>query len=346
MQGFLAWNVCLGRIAGVQVRLHLLFLMLPLVFLAALRRGPEAAWWAGLLMMVLAASILVHELAHCRAARRRGGSPHEVVLWPLGGLVQVSAPRSPGNEIAVALAGPIANGLLALAAFVLYSRYQPVDDCGFSASWSAIFLPPAETGLLTWPSVIHAAAWINLGLACLNLLPAAPLDGGRAARGLLWGLLGYRRALPWTKTLSLATAAAVVASPVVLRAVGMELLLGAELLVVALGIFLFLSAHSEPTRARRRDGEEPREADEWRLFAPEMAIASDEEVLGGAIIGQTVEARLEEKLHREHHREEEEDRRVDEILSRLHAAGPAALSAEDQALLNRASARYRGRKSK
>jgi hypothetical protein len=38
---------------------------------------------------------------------------------------------------------------------------------------------------------------------------------------------------------------------------------------------------------------------------------------------------------------------MDEILSRLHLAGPAALSPEDQALLKRVSARYRrGRKSK
>jgi hypothetical protein len=41
--------------------------------------------------------------------------------------------------------------------------------------------------------------------------------------------------------------------------------------------------------------------------------------------------------------EEEEERRVDEILVRLHEGGPTGISAKDRALLDRVSARYRNR---
>jgi hypothetical protein len=41
--------------------------------------------------------------------------------------------------------------------------------------------------------------------------------------------------------------------------------------------------------------------------------------------------------------EEEEDRRMDEILARLHESGMQGLSPDDRALLHRVSARYRNR---
>src|SRR5438067_1948760 len=129
MQGFLSWNVCLGRVAGVQVRTHLLcWLCLATAALAALREPQEVWWWAAM-MGVWVGSVLIHELAHYLAARRHGGSPHEVMLWPLGGLIQLSVPRSPAAEFAVALAGPLANALLAVAATVgLYWQSAPAEE--------------------------------------------------------------------------------------------------------------------------------------------------------------------------------------------------------------------------
>src|SRR5438309_951843 len=123
MQGFLSHNVCLGRVGGIQVRIHLIFwLFFGAAALMVPRAAREIGWWAAV-MAVWIASVLIHELAHYLAARRHGGSPHEVVLWPLGGLVQLSVPRSPAAEFAVALAGPLANALLAAAGtVVLYSQ--------------------------------------------------------------------------------------------------------------------------------------------------------------------------------------------------------------------------------
>ncbi len=53
--------------------------------------------------------------------------------------------------------------------------------------------------------------------------------------------------------------------------------------------------------------------------------------------------RQEARLRKQRMIEEEEERRVDEILVRLHEAGMTGLSSKDRALLDRVSARYRNR---
>jgi hypothetical protein len=230
---------------------------------------------------------------------------------------------------------------------LLYSRATSVPE-GATSAWAiAMFSPPVEPAGVTWLGALRLAIWVNLWLACVNLLPAVPLDGGRLMRGLLWGVLGYRRALRHTQGLMIASAALVCLGPALLRAQGVEVDLFVELPLLMLGVVLFLSAQAEARRRQPPDDAHPQEADEWRVFSPEALLPSDESSGGAALIGQAVEAKLEEKLHRQQRQEEEEDRRMDEILSRLHVAGPAALSPEDQALLKRVSARYRrGRKSK
>jgi Zn-dependent protease len=353
MQGFLAWNVCLARIAGVHVRLHLFFGLAVVLAAWALRHEPATTWWwAAAFLGVLTGSVLVHELAHCLAARRHGGSPHEVVLWPLGGLVQISVPRSPGNERAVAFAGPMANFLLAAAgSVVLYSRGAPaIDGAGAPEMESGIgielFSPPMDPDGLTMLGVVRLATWINFYLGCLNLLPAVPMDGARLVRSVLWSLIGYRRAVRYTQGLTLAAAAAVCVTPVLLQARGVRVDLLVELSLVLLGVFLLIAVQGDARRRPAQEDDEPREPDEWRVGHAEPLLAGDESSGAAAMIGQAVETRLEERLQRQQQQEAEEDRRVDEILSRLHVAGPDALSPEDQAFLHRVSARYRGRKSK
>ncbi len=352
MQGFLAWNVGLARIAGVHVRLHAFFALAVVLAAWALRHEPAATWWwAAAFLGLLTGSVLIHELAHCLAARRHGGSPHEVVLWPLGGLVQISVPRSPGNERAVALAGPMANFLLAAAgSVVLYSRGVPADGAGATEIESGIgielFSPPMDPSGLTVLGVVRLVTWINFYLGCLNLLPAVPMDGARLVRSVLWSLVGYRRAVRYTQGLTLAAAAAVCVAPVLLQARGVKVDLLVELSLVLLGVFLFIAAQGDSRRRPAQEDDEPREADEWRVGRAEPLLAGDESPGAAAMIGQAVETRLEERLQRQQQQEAEEDRRVDEILSRLHVAGPEALSPEEQAFLQRVSARYRGRKSK
>jgi Zn-dependent protease/CBS domain-containing protein len=163
--------VPIATIAGIQVRMHVTFLLLVGLFAIAFsgpdRPGPFAgiAW-----LLAIFTCVLAHEFAHCLVARRRGGIVHEIVLLPIGGVSKMERlPESPADEFAVAIAGPatsfgigIGAGLLCLA---VGQPLVPVD--------------------LLDGAVLHRLAWLNLALAAFNLLPAFPLDGGRVLRSLL-----------------------------------------------------------------------------------------------------------------------------------------------------------------
>lgn len=117
-------------------------------------------------------SILAHEFGHALTARRHGISTSSVKLWIFGGVAALtSSARSPRAEFQIALAGPATNGFLA----VVFG--------GAAALSRQIGLPPA-TFILTGLAVLNAM------LAITNLVPAAPLDGGRILTALIWRRTG------------------------------------------------------------------------------------------------------------------------------------------------------------
>lgn len=118
--------------------------------------------------LVFFASILFHELAHAFTARREGVEVVEIVLHPFGGLARFRRePDTPRAEFRIAIAGPMASFLLALAFLLL--------------TWLARFL---ETDILL-PSLFLLFLG-NMLLAIFNLFPGYPLDGGRVLRAFLW----------------------------------------------------------------------------------------------------------------------------------------------------------------
>ena len=130
----------------------------------------EATVVAGLAWIVaLFTSVVAHEIAHCIVARRRGARVLGIVLFPLGGLSRLDAmPKAPGDELAVAIAGPLASlaiGVLLLAAGLLAGAHVWTPTL-FVGSWWA------------------RSGWLNLLLGAFNLLPALPMDGGRVLRAV------------------------------------------------------------------------------------------------------------------------------------------------------------------
>ncbi len=115
------------------------------------------------------ASLLAHELAHSLVARRDGVAVDSITLWLLGGVSRFeSEPSSAASELRIALAGPLTSFALAL----FFGLLEVVSE--------SIHLPELVSGSLAWLS------FINLVLGAFNLLPAYPLDGGRALRALAW----------------------------------------------------------------------------------------------------------------------------------------------------------------
>jgi Zn-dependent protease len=134
---------------------------------------------AVLFIILIFASILLHELAHLEVARRYGVSARRIDIHMLGGLVQFRhLPHARWQDFAITLAGPLSNlaiGLVALALLALVSRSAP-DIIGIGDA----FVPgPPAHGF--FEPLLRACAYLNLGLCAVNLIPAFPLDGGKLA---------------------------------------------------------------------------------------------------------------------------------------------------------------------
>ena len=175
------WSWRIGRIVGIDIRIHATF---PLIFawiaLIALRGGATPASVLGTLALILAVfgCVVLHEYAHALMARRFGIQTIDITLLPIGGIARLERmPRDPRQELLIALAGPLVNVVLAIilyAALALsgdLTRLRNLDEVG--------------TANMTFAVVLARLFAINVSLALFNLLPAFPLDGGRALRALL-----------------------------------------------------------------------------------------------------------------------------------------------------------------
>lgn len=174
----MGWSFPIGSISGIRIRVHLTFVILLVWFGLAFwhEGGPQEAINGLAYILLLFACVVLHEFGHILTARRFGAQTLDVVLLPIGGVARMkSIPEKPAQELAVALAGPCVNLVIA---FVLISLIGPQSVIGG-------FAPPARNvPLLTQIAVA------NLILAVFNLVPAFPMDGGRALRALLSCWLG------------------------------------------------------------------------------------------------------------------------------------------------------------
>lgn len=176
----------LGRIAGVEVGANWSVLVIFVLIVLALATGrfpasyPGYPSWAYAVAAVAAAvvfllGLLAHELAHAVVAVRNGLPVEGITLWMLGGVSRLRGEaRSPGAELRIAGAGPLASVLI---------------GAGFGLVATALGLA-GRTGLVFGTFVWLAG--INVVLAVFNALPAAPLDGGRLLRAALWKWRGDR----------------------------------------------------------------------------------------------------------------------------------------------------------
>ncbi|MCJ7438000.1 MAG: site-2 protease family protein [Acidimicrobiia bacterium] len=179
-------SVRLGRIAHIEVGIHwsVLVIMVLLVWSLAGATLPELApgssdpvyWIAAVVgVLLLFTSLLAHELAHSVVAERRGVSVEGITLWLLGGVSQLHGEaKTPRDEFDITAAGPLTSVALALGFGAL---------AGFAA---AIGGPTVLVAVLGWLAVINGV------LAVFNLIPGAPLDGGRLLHAAVWHRSGDR----------------------------------------------------------------------------------------------------------------------------------------------------------
>jgi Zn-dependent protease len=167
------WRI--ARVVGVDVLIKpsLVLMGALLVVLFAPRyegRGDTSPYvLAAVFVVALYVSVLVHELAHVLVARGYRMRVASVTLHLLGGETLIEGEsRTPGQELATSISGPLASLAIAVAAF------------GVSGS-----MEPSTTSDIIW-----SIAVVNLIVAGFNMLPGLPLDGGRVFRAIIWQVTG------------------------------------------------------------------------------------------------------------------------------------------------------------
>lgn len=180
----MGWSIPIFRIAGIQLRIHLTFLLL-IAWLAfgyyGSGRSPEAAYWA-ILILMLFVCVVLHEFGHAIAAKAFGINTPDITLLPIGGVARLERmPEEPTQELIIAAAGPMVNVVIALGAYV--------------GGGSFVYPPTLQHGL------ISGLLTLNVVLVLFNLLPAFPMDGGRVLRALLATRLSYARATQTAATI-------------------------------------------------------------------------------------------------------------------------------------------------
>jgi Zn-dependent protease/CBS domain-containing protein len=176
-------GIPIGRIAGFPISLNWSVLVILWLFTWSLASTLPAAvsgyskgayWLAGACgALILLGSLLAHELTHAILARRAGVKVLDVTLWLFGGVTRLGGEANTAKEaFRIAVSGPLMS--LALAAVFGGAAYG--------------------LGVLGVAHIVVGVAWwlagINLLLGLFNLLPGAPLDGGRVLKAYLWRRYG------------------------------------------------------------------------------------------------------------------------------------------------------------
>ncbi|MFA5572660.1 MAG: CBS domain-containing protein [Crenarchaeota archaeon] len=162
----------IGSVWNIPIELHFTFLLLILaVFLLSL---PSLQFYTFFIVLFLFVFVVFHELAHSILARHYGIKVRKIVLYPIGGVSEIEEiPDNPSQEWRIAIAGPLISlviGFILLGVSLLLSPNL----------LSRILLFSPTTG-----EFLFDLALLNILLGVFNLIPAFPMDGGRAFRAIL-----------------------------------------------------------------------------------------------------------------------------------------------------------------
>ena len=178
------WSLKIGRFSGIDVRMHITFILL-IGWVAFLhwRQGQSVAAAVAGVSFILAVflCVVLHEFGHALAARRYDIKTRDIILLPIGGIARLEKlPSNPLHELWVALAGPAVNVVIAAIIFVWLK---------LTASFEPLTIVPV-TGDLFFERLLV----VNLFMVAFNMIPALPMDGGRVLRAVLAMHTEHRRA--------------------------------------------------------------------------------------------------------------------------------------------------------
>ena len=232
----------IGRIAGVDLKVHVTFLLL--LIWVAFREwsygGPIAAAVSLALVLAVFACVVLHEFGHVLMAQQFGIRTRDVVLLPIGGVARLEYfPTKPRQEFLIALAGPVVTLAIAI---LLYAVVTLQGN-----------RPPGFTSLMTFGhSFVYNLLVVNVYILLFNLIPAFPMDGGRVLRAVLSSRLGLLTGTRIAATVGKGLAVVF----------GLYAMFGGPttnwfLLLIAVFVFLAASAEAAAVEARARVSRPP-----------------------------------------------------------------------------------------
>jgi Zn-dependent protease len=183
-----AFGIRIGVDASWFLILFLLIFVLSGPFRQALHSSDGVAYVTTVVsVLLLFASLIVHELGHALVARREGIEVKRIDLFLFGGLTQMSREaNTPGEEFKIAAAGPAATfGVIVLCLGLDLAILGPHRLSHAVTLSSDVRITP----------VLLSLSWLlpmNVLLLIFNLIPAFPLDGGRIVRAIVWRTTGDR----------------------------------------------------------------------------------------------------------------------------------------------------------
>ena len=180
------YHICDAFGIPITADITSLGLLLLLVFDFGLPLGLPCA-------VLLALSIVLHELAHSLTSRAFGCRISEIRLSVLGGCASGEIPHAAWKELLMAAAGPAMSFLIGFG--LLFS----FGGVAIESDWLR--------------EVIRYAIVMNIMLGAFNLLPGFPMDGGRIFRCIMRAFLPRPRATYWAMIVGRVSAVALVVLP-------------------------------------------------------------------------------------------------------------------------------------
>lgn len=232
-------SVTIGRVRGIEIKAHpsVGFVVPWVAYNWGLGEGGGlvSVIFGLILMVLLFAFVVLHELGHSFAALRFGVRVRDITLLPIGGVATIeNLPEDPGREITIALAGPAVNLAIALlfappVAWLAYARgdTDPLHLLGIVSDLS-------PSGFIVY------LFFTNVMLVVFNLVPAFPMDGGRVLRAVLTYFTGRLTATRVAAGLGQALGA-------LFCAVGV---LNWTPSLILIGVFIITAAYFEATAVR------------------------------------------------------------------------------------------------
>jgi Zn-dependent protease/CBS domain-containing protein len=223
----MSWSLPIARIAGIQLRIHVTFLLL--IGWIALDSASAVVF-----VLLLFLCVVLHEFGHALAAKGYGIKTPDITLLPIGGVARLERiPEEPKQELVIAAAGPAVTAIIALSLFVVIASRGGTE---FGAS--------VQSG-----DLLVNLFKINVWLLLFNLIPAFPMDGGRVLRALLATRLSYARATQVAATVGQAFAFFFG----IIGLFGIPGIFNPNPFLLFIALFVYIGASQEAALAQMRD---------------------------------------------------------------------------------------------